>query len=264
MPHTLVGVPPQVLAQGLLVASGAVIGVPPSAFMASLHPTFALPRRRKSAAERREQRLRAEARSIQKFGIAQLHGHRGSEPTLIGFALSRVLQTEVPREASSSESMPTSVVHPAHGFPQSAPSAVVPPPAVSRDVVQTPNRETAPGRPQVTVDTSAASSSAAGVVLTTVSQIGRTQPDRPPGCFISQPMGSDPFVQRSPFSGFDAPGQDVSDGEDDDWCDRLSSMKPATERARVNRGTGHGTQKNHMAIIYVLRVLTRSRCSPAS
>ena len=58
-----------------------------------------LPRsRNRPARSRREQALRAEARTVSRFlrGVAQLQSHRGSQPSRLGAALARAL-----REASA-------------------------------------------------------------------------------------------------------------------------------------------------------------------
>lgn len=79
------------------------------------------PRRRKSARERREQRLRAEARASQRLvrGLADLHAHRGSQLTTIGaallVALNSVMNVGSPQSASA--------------FPSSEPPRGTQPPA---------------------------------------------------------------------------------------------------------------------------------------
>ena len=66
-----------------------------SAFVQPFTRTESWPvRPRRSAAERRQQRLRAEARVVQRLlkGFAQLHDHRGCRTTLLGSALAQALQ----------------------------------------------------------------------------------------------------------------------------------------------------------------------------
>ena len=60
------------------------------------------PRRRKSAMERRAQRLRAEARCVQRLlrGLSEVHAHRGGALGIIGQALLRALQEMSGRDAS--------------------------------------------------------------------------------------------------------------------------------------------------------------------
>ena len=72
-------------------------------------------RRRKSAAERRAQRLRAETRFVECFlkGVANLRAHRGSQPSQLGEALALLLA-------------PASVLPgPVRGAPASAPRRFV-------------------------------------------------------------------------------------------------------------------------------------------
>ena len=63
------------------------------------------PCRRRPARSRREQALRAEARTISRLlkGVAQLVAHRGSQPSRLGAALAAVLREAAPPSAETLE-----------------------------------------------------------------------------------------------------------------------------------------------------------------
>ena len=60
----------------------------------------AKPRRNRPARSRREQALRAEARTVSRLlrGVAQLQAHRGSQPSRLGAALALALRAVPPDE----------------------------------------------------------------------------------------------------------------------------------------------------------------------
>ena len=70
-------------------------------------------RPRRSAADRRAQALRAEGRTCERLirAFAELRGHRGGQPTLLGAALATPLEvrvaSETQPEAKDPEGMPT-------------------------------------------------------------------------------------------------------------------------------------------------------------
>ena len=69
------------------------------------------PRRRKTAKERRAQRLRSEARAMQRLlhGLMDLQVHRGSQLSRVGVALRDVLQSDVDRGVSQAVCEPSLV-----------------------------------------------------------------------------------------------------------------------------------------------------------
>ena len=87
------------------------------------------PRRNRPARSRREQALRAEARTVSRFlrGMAQLQAHRGSQPSRIGAAIASALReahekAEKPRSSAASATEPTAIAASATG-PAPSPSA---------------------------------------------------------------------------------------------------------------------------------------------